>query len=158
MVEVGTNEPLHEVTRQIEVHARKSDEHVISAALLLREARRRVEAGEAGAVTWYEWGPKNINLSLSRLRDLQRIAGADDPAKELERQRKLTQKRVEDHRARKTEAEREREEERRRLIGWAKKAPIDEVRRVLGLIENGRGAPLQGPVEGRPHQEQLEAA
>ena len=94
MAEVNTKEPLDVVARQIEVHARKSDEHVISAAMLMREARRRVDAGEAGDITWYSWAPKNINLSLSRLRDFQRIAEAGDPAKELERQRKLTQKRV----------------------------------------------------------------
>ena len=45
MIEVDTKEPLDIVAQKIEAHAKKSDEHVISAALLMREARRRVDAG-----------------------------------------------------------------------------------------------------------------
>ena len=81
MTEAKTAEPLDVVARKIEQHAKKSDEHVIAAAMLVAEARRRVEAGEAGDTMWYTWARENINLSLSRLRDLQRIAAADDPAK-----------------------------------------------------------------------------
>ena len=102
MIEVDTKEPLDVVSQEldvlsqeIEAHAKKSDEHVISAAVLIREVRRRVDTGEAGNTTWYAWAPKNINLSLPQLRYLQRIAEADDAVKEPERQRKLTQKRVE---------------------------------------------------------------
>ena len=46
MIEVDTKEPLEVVARQIEAHARKSDEHIISAAMLMREARRRVDSGD----------------------------------------------------------------------------------------------------------------
>ncbi len=142
MTEVDTKEPLDVVARQIEAHAKKSDEHVISAAMLMREARRRVDAGEAGGITWCAWALNNIKLSPSRLRDLQKIADADDPMKELERQRKLTQKRVEEHRAKKAAEAWRLDEERRDLIAWAKKAPIEKVRRVLRQV-NGQadGAP-----------------
>ena len=148
MIEVDTKEPLDVVAQKIEAHAKKSDEHVIAAAMLVREARRRIEAGEAGDIKWYVWAPDNIKLSLSRLRELQRIAEADDPAKELERQRKLTQKRVEEHRAKKTAEKRELEAERRDLIVWAKKAPIEDVRRVLGLTASNDNA--AGSIEERP--------
>ncbi len=127
--------PLEVVARKIKEHVDKSDEHVIAAAMLVREARRRVEAGEAGDIKWYAWAPENIRLSVSRLRDLQRIAAADDPAKELERQRKLMQKRVEEHREKKAAEKCELEAERRKLIAWAKKAPIEDVKQILRLDE-----------------------
>ena len=135
MSDAKTAEPLEVLARKIEEHAKKSDEHVIAAAMLVREARRRIEAGEAGDdITWYAWALKNIKLSVSRLRDLQRIAAADHPVKELERQRKLTQKRVEEHREKKAAKKRALEEERQDLIAWAKKAPIEQVRRVLRQV------------------------
>ncbi len=84
--------------------ANEADNKVLEAAKLICEARKRVETGEAdeaGKVTWYEWARKNIELSPSRLRELQRIAGAENPKKELERLRKLTQQRAERHRERK---------------------------------------------------------
>ncbi|CAN0587843.1 unnamed protein product, partial [Ectocarpus sp. 12 AP-2014] len=91
-------EPLSVIAGKIAQHAKKSEEHVIAAAMLIRDARRRVNAGEAGDVTWYEWAPRYIDLSMSRLRELQRIAEADDPEKELDRLRALNKKRVEKHR------------------------------------------------------------
>lgn len=86
--ETVKKESLGALAEKIAHCATQADEHTITAALLIREARKRVEAGEAGDTTWYEWAPKNIKLSLSRLRELQRIAEAQDPRKELERLRK----------------------------------------------------------------------
>ena len=139
MSEVDTREPLDVVAKTIEAHAKKSDEYIISAAMLLGEARRRVDAGEAGNVKWGTWAPENIHLSLSRLRDLQRIAEADNPAKELERQRSLTRIRVAKLREKRAGEVWRREEERNQLIGWAKKAPIELVRRTLRQV-NGQPA------------------
>jgi len=133
-LEAANAEPLSVVAGKIAHHAKKSEEYVISAAMLIREARRRVEAGEAGDVKWYEWAPKNIELSMSRLRELQRIADADDPEKELERLRRLNQKRVEKHRETKAAQRKALEEDRERLIAWAKSAPLAEVRRMLDTI------------------------
>ena len=134
MTDAKTAEPLDVVARKIEEHAKKSDEHVISAAMLMREARRCVKAGDAGDITWESWALKNINLSPSRLRDLQRIANADDPAKELERQRRLTRMRVEKCREKGAAAASTLEQERKDLIAWAKNEPIEKVRRVLKQI------------------------
>ncbi len=92
-------ETLEALAVKIAQYATEADERTIEAAKLIREARKRVEAGEAGDTTWYSWAPNNIKLSLSRLRELQRIAEAEDPRKELERIRKKTQERVERHRA-----------------------------------------------------------
>ena len=145
MIQIDVNASLEEMARQIEVQANESDQHMIAAAMLVREARRRVEAGEAGDVTWHEWAPQNIKLSLSRLRDLQAIAATDDPAKELDRQRKLTRKRVEKHRKRKRAQAWKQDRERRDLIAWAKEAPIEQVRRLLkqaGRLPSAASSPL----------------
>ncbi len=133
MTEAMKAEPLDVVASKIEQHAKKSDEHVIAAAKLVAEARQRVEAGEAGDIKWYAWAPKKINLSLSRLYELQCIAEADDPRKELERIRKLTRERVKEHREKKAAKKRALEEERQELIAWAYKEPIEKVRRILRL-------------------------
>lgn len=147
-LQAANAEPLSVVAGKIAQHAKRSEEHVISAAMLIREARRRVEAGEAGEVTWYEWAPKNIELSMSRLRELQRIAEADDPAKELERLRRLNQKRVEKHREKKAAQRKSLEEDRERLVTWAKSAPISEVRRMLDMIadQSARGRSVRRSV------------
>lgn len=127
-------EPLSVVAGKIAQHAKKSDQHVIAAAMLIREARCRVDAGEAGDVTWYEWAPKSIALSMSRLRELQQIADADDPATEIERLRRLNQKRVEKHREKKAAERKSLDEDRKQLITWARTAPIADVRRMLDMI------------------------
>ena len=146
--------PLEVVARKIKEHAEKSDEHVIAAAVLVREARRRVEAGEAGDIKWYAWAPDNIDLSYSRLYELQCIAEADDPRKELERIRKLTRERVEEHREKKAAEMRELEEERRDLIAWAKKAPIEKVRRILQQIASNDTAVRSIEERPKPGSEQ----
>lgn len=153
-----TAEPLDIVARKIEEHAKKSDEPVIAAAMLLGEARSRIEAGEVGSVTWFEWAPANIKLSKSRLYELQCVAGADNLEAELERLRRLTRKRAKRYRDKKAKPDHQIEEERRNLIVWAKKAPIDYVKRVLGMIGNQRGAALPFPIDERLDRDHLEAA
>ncbi len=59
---------------------------MIEAAKLVGEARKRVKTGEAGKVTLETWARENIRLCDTRLRELQRIAKAEDPRKEIERQ------------------------------------------------------------------------
>ncbi len=88
-------ETLEALAVKIAQSATEADDKTIEAAKLVGEARKRVEAGEAGEVKWYTWPRENIKLSTSRLRELQRIAAAEDPQKELERGRKMTRKRVE---------------------------------------------------------------
>jgi hypothetical protein len=77
---------LEEMAVKIVEHANKADDHTIEAAFLIRKARKLVDEGKAGQlVTWSEWATKHIDLGESRLRELQRIADADDPKAELER-------------------------------------------------------------------------
>ncbi len=81
-------ESLGALAEKIAHCATQADDQTIEAAHLIREARKRVEAGEAGETTWYEWARNNIKLSMSRVRELQRIGDAKDPRKELKRLRK----------------------------------------------------------------------
>ncbi len=139
-------ETLGTLAEKIARYATEADEKTIEAAKLIREARKRVEAGDAGDITWYSWAPKNINLSISRLRELQRIAEAEDPQKELERGRKKTRERVERHREKKKSAPlrnggasvaepAEMEDDRQRLIAWAREAPLNHVAETLAYIQ-----------------------
>ena len=138
-------ETLEILAEKITRYANEADEKTLEAAKLIREARKRVEAGDAGDVTWETWAGENIKLCDSRLRELQRIAEAEDPPKELERQRKMTRERVERHREKKKSAALrnggesitetvEMEEDRQSLIAWARAAPLDQVTEVLSYV------------------------
>ena len=139
-------ETLETLAEKIAQYATEADEKTLEAAKLVGEARKRVAAGDAGDITWYSWADKNIKLSKSRLRELQLIAEAEDPQKELRRQRKVTQKRVERYREKKKSAPlrnggasitetAELEEDRQSLIKWARDAPIGHVTETLTYIQ-----------------------
>ncbi len=160
--ETSKTETLEALAVKIAQYATEADEKTIEAAKLIREARKRVEAGEAGEVKWYTWARENIKLSTSRLRELQRIAAAEDPRKELQRQRKLTQVRVQNHREMKKLAPlrnggailkltAEMEDARKSLIDWARAAPIARVAEALSYIRRfdsaGAIANLDQPAE-----------
>lgn len=127
-MKLAENPPsLEELTKQIVFHAQKSNDHIITAALLFRQARARVETGEAGNVKWTAWARKNIGLCDARLRDLRQIADAEDPAAELERQRAMNRKRVAKHRERKAAEAWKSDTDKLGLIEWTKKAPSRHV-------------------------------
>ena len=127
-MELTENLPsLEELTRQIVFHAQQSDDHIITAATLFRDAKSRVEAGEAGDVKWEAWARKNIGLCDARLRDLRQIADAEDPAAELERQRAMNRKRVAKHREKKASEAWKSDADKLGLIEWTKKAPSHHV-------------------------------
>lgn len=152
-----TPKSLEALAAEIEQKSKQADEHVLEAAKLIAEARRRVEAGEAGDATWYGWARENIGLSPSRLYELQSIAEAPDPATELERQRQANRERVKEHREKQKARERlAREPERKQLIDWAKEAPIEDVRWLLQKAQ-GRINPAANANEP-PGRETLAAA
>ncbi len=92
---------LEELAERIAQYANEADEKTIEAGKLICLARERVETELADHTTWTDWARENIKLSESRLRELQRIAEAEDPRKELERTRDMTRQRVEKHRRKK---------------------------------------------------------
>ncbi len=139
-------ETLETLAKKIARYANEADERTIEAAMLMRAARSRIENGELGETKWYVWARKNIKLSMTRLRELQRIAKAVDPQKELERLREKTRERVERHREKKRSAplrnggatvmvSAELEDDRQRLIEWARSAPLNLVNDVLSHID-----------------------
>ena len=138
-------ETLETLAVRIIQYSNEADARVIEAAKLMRVARERVEKGEAGDITWYEWARDRIKLSPSRLRELHRIALADDPMKELKRIRKMADKRAMKHREKKKSAALrnggatgkvtdDMGNEQKRLIDWAKSAPLNQVSEVLSYI------------------------
>jgi hypothetical protein len=58
----------------------KAPDHRIAAGLLLAEARKRVEAGEAGPVKWTQWAAEHIERSAGDVRKLQQAARSHLPA------------------------------------------------------------------------------
>ena len=89
---------------------------------------------------------------MSRLRELQQIADADDLEKEGKRLRRLNQQRVEKCRKKKAKEQNAMEKERKEVINWAKKAPFPDVQRMLKIIRRTtwREQPrVSSPVEGR---------
>ncbi len=139
-------ETLETLAEKIERYANEADERTIEAAMLMRAARSRIENGELGKTKWYVWARNNIDLSETRMRELQRIAGAEDPKKELERLREKARVRVERHRKKKRSAplrnggttikdSAELEGDRQRLIAWARSAPLEHVTDVLSHID-----------------------
>jgi hypothetical protein len=92
---------LEDLAERIVECANEADEKTIEAAQLVREARRRVDDGEAGDTTWTDWAKANTGLSATRLWELQRIADAENPRLELERLREDARKRAKKHRQKK---------------------------------------------------------
>jgi hypothetical protein len=120
--------------RRVEGEADIYFRDTLAAALLVREARERVERGEAGAVKWLEWSRKHLKIGRTWMHYLTAVADAPDPAKLVQRQRAATLKRVQAHRAR--TAAQLREPDRKELIAWARKADIAEARRILRMIRS----------------------
>lgn len=127
--------PLEALVQEIEQRTLRSDDHKLTAALCLREARERIQAGELGpGVKWEEWARQNIKLGMSQLYLLDAIGRAKDPAAELARQRKIERERKRRSRVRRVAKERSLEPLRRRLIRFATDAPIEEVRWAMDAI------------------------
>jgi len=139
-------ETLEELAEKITRYATEADGLTIEAAKMIRATRVRIENGEAGKTTWSEWARQNIKISESRLRELQRIAGAEDPKKELERLRNMTSERVKRHREKTKSAPLRNagaiakvttaiENDRNNLIEWARSAPLYHVTKVLAFTQ-----------------------
>ncbi len=113
---------------------------------LVCEARSRVDAGELDDTTWSEWAPENIKLSMSRIRELQRIGEAEDPKAELERIRVQGRKRQAQHRDKKKPAPlrnggdtvgqaAQLDPKREQLIELARFAPLYHIEKLLLLAQ-----------------------
>jgi hypothetical protein len=77
----------------------KAETYRISAGQELAKARDRVEAGEAGEITWTSWCADNIRRSEGDIRKVLAIANAADPAKALAAERQRNRDAIARHRA-----------------------------------------------------------
>ena len=141
--------PIQEVISDIELHAKASDDGLLSAATFLRELIARFHTGEFGnGLSWLKAVETKIKLSRSQLHLLNAIARAEDPRAELERQREKIRQRAKKHRAKKkgsTQAPSPAlEPERLGIMTWATNAPIDDVRAIARQVAR-LGQP-RGPV------------
>src|SRR5579859_75195 len=69
---------------KIERHEAEARDHRIAVGKDLIGARRRVDAGEAGDITWEAWCSSKIKRSLRDIRKVMRIAGSSDPEADLD--------------------------------------------------------------------------
>ena len=122
---------LEELVREIVKRANRGDKGLLARAMLLRELRRRIEAGEAGkGVKWFEWATQNIGLKKTQLYELQVIANHKNPKEALTRYRSINcerQKRLRDKAI-------ERDPERLGVIAFVRRMPIEHVRKIRQYI------------------------
>jgi hypothetical protein len=117
--------------RRVESVAGEYYDKVLHAAQLVREARAQVQAA---GLTWVAWAKANLNIGRSRLHELEAIANSENPREAVEKRRTATLKRVQASRA--TAKNGLAEPERRRLLDWVKKAELEDIRQILGVIAN----------------------
>ena len=119
--------PLHELVREIVTNARKDDTRIIENAMLVRDVRLRIEAGEAGiGVKWLEWALVNFKLGKTTLYKLISIAKADDPHAALEEFRTRECRAQKDHRRNEASGDLERQA----LIRLIRALPKEDVRKL----------------------------
>jgi hypothetical protein len=116
----------------LESRSTRSFEDRILSAMVVRELRERVEAGQMGDVTWYSWARANIKLGATRLKEHMRIAHASNPRAEIRRLIKLSEaraQRLDENKARRDAAE----WERKAVATFAWHGPIEQVRMLYQL-------------------------
>src|ERR1700740_2625511 len=72
----GSTPPLETIAAEINVRLAKEakgDDHRIAAGKLLVEAQQRVEAGEAGDITWSDWVKQHIDRSPGDVRKVMAL-------------------------------------------------------------------------------------
>lgn len=118
---------LDQLANEIETNARWGDEHLLETAILVRELKLRIEAGEAGnGVKWTEWAQTRFGRGKTWLYELNAIASAKDPKAALAHYRKKNSERQKLFNERLVEQDPERCE----VIKLIRKMDINHVRKV----------------------------
>jgi hypothetical protein len=85
--------PLDILARDISARLDKSEDQLVAVAIHLAEAQERVEAGEAGNVSFADWCAEHIRLKDGKIRSITEIkrlisyGRSPDPAAKIERRR-----------------------------------------------------------------------
>jgi hypothetical protein len=93
---------LTELRYEFVTHLGNSERSRLKAGRVLLEMRRRVEAGEDGEISWWDWYAKNLGPSQRSRKDAQkllRIAEANDPEAAEDDARKRNAEHQAKHRA-----------------------------------------------------------
>src|SRR5262249_20312160 len=83
-------------------HDSKASKARIEAAKALLELRHRIESGEAGAITWWQWFKENSDRSRGDAEKLLAIAKAEDPEAAVEEERRKAREGMAEMRRRRT--------------------------------------------------------
>ncbi len=122
---------LDELASKIELEANSGDTRLLATAKLVRELKRRIEAGEAGeGVKWTVWGEQRFGRKKTWLHNLNAIASAKDPRAAIRayhRKNAEKQKRHNDQLI-------ERNPERAAVVKLVRKIDIEHVRKVRKYI------------------------
>lgn len=111
-----------------------SIERRLECAFIVRKLWERVKAGEMGPVViWYSWARKNIGLGKTQLKGHMRVAFADKPRAEAERQFALGVARAEKLAARFSNETSLEKSARDGLKRFAKYGPIEKVMRIYEI-------------------------
>lgn len=131
-------DPLHVVADKILEYWKKSDDHRTDAALLLKEAKERVECGEDKRFPTFKAWRRELPPGRSD-RDIRRLlqrANAPDPAAEGERQRRIARESMERTRARRKGDQR-----------WTAASSDDVVRTGAGDLDCGSIEPTDDSLQ-----------
>ena len=83
-LQVENAKSIEDLAREIEENTEAGDDALIATAMLVRQLKCRIEAGEAGpGVSWLTWAKARFNKRKSQLYKLITIGNAPDPRQAL---------------------------------------------------------------------------
>jgi len=119
--------PIEDLVLEIEAASNSDDERFIANALLFREVRRRIEAGELGrGIKWLEWAREHFSLRRTALYKLNYVGGATDPKAALDEFRFRENQRQKTHRQRQEDGG----DERDLLVALVRRLPLEKVMKL----------------------------
>jgi hypothetical protein len=93
--------PIADVVLKFNIRIWQGNECRLEAAKLLLQLRERIEAGEEGDISWWEWCAANIERGRKDCEALLRLASASDSKKALDEERERVRLSVANHREKK---------------------------------------------------------